>query len=180
MNGKWINKDTENLTHSGDNLAVKFSDADAPDDNKVWSSEKINTISGALAAQIPTDFYSQAEVDGLITTASGDIVAQIPTDFYTQAEVDTISGALNDKIGAAGAVDIIDYFTVTSGNVTSKSVTLSQTPVSAAAVGLDIVGGTTQYYGTDYTVSGTTLGWNGLGLDGVIEVDDKMRAIYSY
>lgn len=176
MNGKWINKDTDNLTNAGDDLAVKFSDADAPDDNKVWSSEKINTVSGALASQIPTDFYSQSE----ITTISGDIVAQMPTDFYTQAEVDTISGALNDKISAAGAIDIIDYFTVTSGNVTSKSVTLSQTPVLAAAVGLDIVGGTTQYYGTDYTVSGTALGWNGLGLDGVIEESDKMRAIYSY
>lgn len=176
MNGKWINKDTDNLTHVGDDLAVKFSDNEAPDNNKVWSSEKINTISGALAAQIPVDYVSTADM----TTISGDIVAQIPTDFYTQAEVDTISGALNDKIGAAGATDIIDYYTVSSGNVTSKSVTLSQTPVSAAAVGLDIVGGTTQYYGVDYEVTGTTLSWNGLGLDGLIEENDKLRAIYSY
>jgi len=37
------------------------------------------------------DYATNAE----LTTASGDIVSQIPTDFYTQSEVDTISGSLD-------------------------------------------------------------------------------------
>jgi len=114
--GKWIEKDTDNLTHSGTELAVKFSDAEVPDANKVYSSEKIATISGVLSAEIDSDisthassadhdgryyteteldagqldnrYYTETEVDGLFTTVSGDIVTQIPTDFYTTGEVD--------------------------------------------------------------------------------------------
>jgi len=55
VNGKWINKDSDNLTHSGDDLKVQFSDSSSPDSNKVWSSEKIDTISGTLSTEIDSD-----------------------------------------------------------------------------------------------------------------------------
>ena len=255
--GKWISKDTDNLTHLGENLAVKFSDGDAPDANKVWSSEKINTISGTLNTAIGTaisdlidtapetlntlnelaaalgddpnlsttvigmintisgaltthktsddhdgryytqsevdsltwsesditdlDKYTQAEVDVLLTTISGDITAQIPTDFYTQEEVNTISGALNDKIIAVGGTDEIEYLTLDAGHISNKYINLAHTPITAEDVLLDIIGGGSQFYGTDYTVvSGTQLGWAGLSLDGLLEVDDKFRVSYTY
>jgi hypothetical protein len=43
---------------------------------------------------------------------------------------------------------------------------------------LDVAEGTIQIYGTDYTVSGTTLSWNGLGLEPLLE--SGMTLIINY
>jgi len=43
-------------------------------------------------------YYTESETDNLITTISGNIISQIPTDFYSRAEVDTISGTLQTDI----------------------------------------------------------------------------------
>jgi len=69
LNGKWINYDTENLTHSGDDLAVKFSDADAPDVNKVWSSAMIDTISGTLNDKISVGTSGTSGTSGVSGTS---------------------------------------------------------------------------------------------------------------
>lgn len=244
LNGKWINKDAENLTQSGDDLKVKFSDNEAPDTNKVWSSAKISTISGSLQTNIDgkadtshahtsgdvSDFNEAAQdaVGNMMSGAGSVTVTYDDTgntitvsgaaagetdhsaldnldyassghtgfadtshthtetditdlDKYTQAEVTTISGVLQTQIDA---VDVqpneIEYFTLASGDITNKYVTLANTPYSNTEVGLDIIGGCTQYYGTDYSVNGTQVTWSGLGLDGVFEVADKMRILYSY
>ena len=42
----------------------------------------------------------------------------------------------------------------------------------------DIIRGTSYAYSTDYTVSGATLTWSGLGLDGTIATSDVIRLIY--
>jgi len=190
LNGKWINKDTDNLTHDGDDLAVLFSDDEAPDSNKVWSSDKINTISGVLSDEIDADisthaassdhdgrYYTESEVDALTWTES-DIV---DLDKYTQAEVDTISGTLQDQIDAIGGVDEVEYITIDADDISNKYTVLSHTPYAATEVMLDIVGGCAQLYTTDFTViDNTHLNWNGLGLDGVIETGDKIRVSYTY
>jgi hypothetical protein len=187
LNGKWINKDTDNLTHLGDNLAVKFSDDEAPDSNKVWSSEKISTISGSLQTEIDGKsdvghthddrYYTKSEVDASITTVSG----LIPTDYYTTGQVDTISGALNDKISAVGGVDAVEYLTLDAGDISNKYIDLSNEPATADDTVMDIIGGGPQLYGTDYAVvSGTQLTWNGYDLDGLLEATDKMRVSYTY
>jgi len=185
--GKWISRDDNNLTVSGTDLAVKFSDDEAPDSNKVWSSEKISTISGSLQTEIDGKsdvghthddrYYTEAEVDALITTVSG----LIPTDYYTQEEVNTISGALNDKITAVGGADAIEYLTLDAGHISNKYIDLAHSPITVADTTLDIIGGGPQIYGVDFIVaSGTELGWNGLGIDGIVEADDVMRVSYTY
>lgn len=68
--------------------------------------------------------------------------------------------------------------TITAGEITSKSFTLSATPSSAGEVCMDILTGCAQDNGTDFTVSGTTVSWTGLGLDGVIEAGEIVRMIY--
>lgn len=244
LNGKWINKDADHLTHSGDDLKIRFSDSEAPDTNKVWSSAKINTISGTLQTDIDgkadtshghtsgdvSDFDEAAQDAvgnvmsgaGAITvtyddagntiTVSGEVggstdhsalsnldyasaghtgfAADSHThteadvtdlDKYTQAEVTTISGVLQTQIDA---IDIqpneIEYFTLAGGDITNKYVTLANTPYSNTEVGLDIIGGCAQFYGTDYSVVGTQVTWSGLALDGVFETGDEFRVIYSY
>jgi len=196
--GKWVSKDTDNLTHDGDDLAVKFSDGDAADANKVWSSEKVATISGALSAEIDADMsthQSSADHDGRYYTEteldSGQLDNQYYTEteldggqlddrYYTEAEVDTISGALNTKIDAVGGVDAVEYLTLDSDDITNKYVVLANTPYSVTETMMDIIGGGSQIYGTDYTVSGPQLSWDSLDLDGVLEAADKMRVSYTY
>jgi len=115
-------------------------------------------------------YYTETELDA----------GQLDDRYYTETEVDTISGSLNDKISAIGGVDEIEYITVDATDISNKYTLLAQTPYAVTEVALDIIGGCAQIYGTDYTVSGTQLGWNGLGLDGVIAADDNIRVFYTY
>lgn len=50
--------------------------------------------SGHTGFQPAGDYATNAD----LTTASGNIVSQIPTDYYTQGQVDTISGAINTDL----------------------------------------------------------------------------------
>jgi len=72
----------------------------------------------------------------------------------------------------------IQYYTLTASDITNKNITLVSTPSTVTKVVLDIVGSTSQHYGVDYSVSGTTLSWNGLGLDGIVNEGDVFRYWY--
>lgn len=80
--------------------------------------------------------------------------------------------------GGGGVTPATEYRTLTGGEITAKQLTLSGTPASPTNVLLDIIGGTAQEYSVDFTVSGTTLSWNGLGLDGLLTAGDKLRIHY--
>ena len=75
---------------------------------------------------------------------------------------------------------VVEYVTLTSSMVSSRSVTLMHTPVSSQLVALDIIGGGPQEYSQDYTVSGKSLSWSGKALDGTLAVGERIRVIYSY
>ena len=91
---------------------------------------------------------------------------------------------VGNKLSTAGSVGksfAVDEYTLTSGQVdTTKQITLTNTPTNDADVQLVVYGGVAQNEGPDYSVSGTTLSWNGLGLDGIIEAGDKIAVSYSY
>jgi len=362
--GKWISKDTDNLTHTGDNLAVKFSDAEAADANKVWSSNKINTISGSLNTSLNTHINDTSNPHNVTAAQTGALVniiedttpqlggnldvngnsigntgseisftdnllldetnghistivsgTKFGTDHewmyltksgYSYINLMTAGGAyydapvinferaqgtiasptlvgLGNLIGGtayraydgnsfqqianiyvstnattsgtagnipnriwfyqgtqsgnrieflsmysdgymdtsydflpktSGTVDIgssalpfaeghfdtlygdgsnltnitaasteaseVEYFTTTSGNISDKYVTLAHSAYATTEVSMDIIGGCAQEYGVDYTVSGAQVSWSGLGLDGVLEVGDKIRVRYTY
>lgn len=65
-------------------------------------------------------------------------------------------------------------YTVTGADVTAGSIGLVITPVNPTLTRLT-VGGIRHEYGTDFIVSGSTLSWSGLGLDGIIESGDKLQ-----
>lgn len=73
-----------------------------------------------------------------------------------------------------------EFRTISSGEATAKALTLIQTPSISSEVTLGIAGGGPQFYGDDYTVSGTTLSWSGLALDGVLAAGDKLIIGYFY
>lgn len=74
----------------------------------------------------------------------------------------------------------IEYFILDATDISNKYVTLSYSPTSVSGVSLDVIAGCAQFYGDDYTVSGTQVGWDGLGLDGLLEVSDELRIMYTY
>ena len=75
---------------------------------------------------------------------------------------------------------VIEEHTITASDMTAKSFSLSQTMASTDQVAMTVYGGIPLNYGVDYTaVSSTAIGWNGLGLDGMIEAGDEVRLMYS-
>lgn len=101
----------------------------------------------------------------------------------TAGHVWTSSDTLGNGYWAAAPASStfkVEYRTISAGEATAKQITLVNTPVTAGEVCLDVIGVGPQFYGDDFTVSGTTLTWNGLGLDGILANGDKIRVTYSY
>ena len=73
-----------------------------------------------------------------------------------------------------------EFRTLSGAEITAKSLTLIQTPTTPAEVVVSVYGGSVAFYGTDYTVSGTTLSWAGLGFDGLLAAADKLVIEYHY
>jgi len=72
-----------------------------------------------------------------------------------------------------------EYRTLTGGEATAKSLTLALTPATPGEVAVDFIGGGSQYYGDDFTVTGSTLDWTGLGMDSIpLVAGDKLRIMY--
>jgi hypothetical protein len=71
-----------------------------------------------------------------------------------------------------------EYRTISLGEETAKSLSLAFTPSTPSYVIVDVIGGSAQEFATDFTVSGSVLSWNGLGLDGVLSTGDKLRICY--
>lgn len=72
----------------------------------------------------------------------------------------------------------VEYRTLTAGEITAKSLTLAGSPASPSGTLLDLIGSCAQIYSVDFTVSGSTLSWSGLGLDGVLGAGDVLRIVY--
>jgi len=76
-------------------------------------------------------------------------------------------------------VENVLYRTLTGGEAAAKSLTLPATPISASKVKVDVMGGLGAVeYAVDFTVSGATFSWTGLGLDGLLSAGDKLRIVY--
>ena len=73
----------------------------------------------------------------------------------------------------------VEYFTLNGTQATNKQVTLATTPVDAGEVTVDVTGGTSQVYGTDFTVTGNILSWNGYALETVLDTGDRIRVGYT-
>lgn len=111
------------------------------------------------------------------TANDGDLAIALDTDtLYTY----NASGHTWVLIGPAGNTStyVVDEFTLSSTDITNKYVTLSSTPNFPAKAVLEVIGGPTQSYSADYTISGTQLSWSGLFLDGVLEAGDQLIVQY--
>ena len=64
--------------------------------------------------------------------------------------------------------------TLVSGDIGAGSIDIVVTPSDPTLTRLT-VGGVRHTYGVDFTVSGSTLTWSGLGLDGILEAGDILQ-----
>jgi len=122
---------------------------------------------------------SQNLGSGSISFDAGDWVVHNGT-IWEKLDAENVQ-SVNGQTGVVVVPTLkVEYRTITSGEETAKSLTLAQTPFAPTEVALDVKGGVAQFYTDDFTVSGTTLSWLGLGLDGILVDGDKVRIMYSY
>lgn len=149
---------------TGDGLTVDFSLTNAP----LSDASIIVTINGRM---IEASEYSVTLPNVTFNTAPED--GQVVYVWYLS------EGTPAAPIVAAGTQQVL-YRTITSGEITAKSLTLPVAPSDVTKVKADFVDvvGPSLGYGTAFNVSGTTFNWNGLLLDGFIEAGDKLRISY--
>lgn len=107
---------------------------------------------------------------------SAEIVYDIDTKSFWGGDEETLGGF---PIGGSGSGSTLftGTFQLTQEDIDAKQITLPSLPVGFVL--LDVIGGIVQVHGIDYTVDGLTLSWDGLGLDGFLEVDDTLLVQYS-
>lgn len=81
--------------------------------------------------------------------------------------------------GGGGADFYVELFELSPAEISAGSITLATAPTTPARTVLVIKEGVGQYYGDDFQVSGTTLSWSGLGLDGILEAGMKLSVIHN-
>jgi len=99
-------------------------------------------------------------------------------DGYGTGENNVVRG--NDpRIQALGSVPVSEQFTLSANQINvSKLVNLTYTPVSGFNVVVAPMDGPLQYSPNDFTVTGTVLSWDGLGMDGILEENDILIVNY--
>lgn len=72
----------------------------------------------------------------------------------------------------------IEIVTLTSTMISNKRFNLQTAPIEPNKIELTPIGGVPQIYGIDYVYSGGYVSWDGLGLDGFLELDEQIIVKY--
>jgi len=80
--------------------------------------------------------------------------------------------------GPAAVNEVRQLITLTNSNIFTKSFALSGTPLVPANLRLYPAGGLKQFFGVDFTVAGSTVSWNGFGLDTFLTAGDLVEVAY--
>jgi hypothetical protein len=116
---------------------------------------------------------------GIQTPDSGQTTIFVDLDKRLKAKLD--NGTIVDYGVLSGQkYHFVEYLTLSSGNIASKQITLSHSPLEVEQVMLDVLNNGPQYYDYDFTVSGSILSWSGKPLDGILSAGDKLRIQYYY
>lgn len=148
------------------------------------TGDGVTTIFGPLTNTPSSDESIVVFVDGNYIT---------PTDYTVSTSITfTIAPGAGQKVevfylssGAAvvpmvSGIFRVEHRTITIGEAAAEELSLTYTPAYPGEVTLDIIGGSSQYYGTDYTATAgpDKLIWSGYALDGVLTSGDQVRIMY--
>jgi hypothetical protein len=104
----------------------------------------------------------------------GSLAVAIDTDMLYTFNASGSTWVLIGPSSGPGSGYIVNEFTLSSTDISNKFVTLTASPTNPSLSVLEVIGGPTQRYGSDYSISGSTLTWSGLFLDGVLEAGDQL------
>lgn len=119
-----------------------------------------------------------SELDDLPTVTSDDlaVVVDISTLSTRKASMANLKNYFQQDI----PVPTSEMVTVTGAHLLSKSLTLTKVPRIGYNVTIVPHGGCAQFSGSDFELLDSTITWNTLGLDGLLEVGDLLRIDYFY
>jgi hypothetical protein len=146
------------------------------------TGDDVTTSFGPMTQVASSEDSIAVYLNGVMTDSSewaqsgNDIVFTVAPATGTSVYVYYLTNGSPSPSGPTGTQNV-EYRTLTAPEAAAESLTLSATPASASLVMVDVIGGTAQEYAVDYTVSGTTLSWAGLGLAG-LALGDKLRINY--
>jgi hypothetical protein len=112
-------------------------------------------------------------------TAGTDVPTPVLNGTYSIAQIDDLLAQKADidhthpeKIWA------VEEFTLMASNISTKEVTLANTPSDINSLTFKIIGGIEQYEGIDFSITDATVSWQGHALDGVLAEGDRIKITY--
>lgn len=118
-----------------------------------------------------------------LPSAATDPVSAVNGDMYYNTSVNKVKvysgGAWTILSAASGISYSVNIYTLNSTDISNKFVLLSDIPTTPSDTILNIIGGIVQDYGNDYEVSMNILSWDGLGLESILSVGDKIIVQFS-
>lgn len=82
------------------------------------------------------------------------------------------------SVTPASGSRVVEYRTVTASENSNHELTLNNVPSVPTNVLVDVLDGSTQEYGVDFTVSSNNVSWLGLGMDNDVTTGTKIRFVY--
>lgn len=84
------------------------------------------------------------------------------------------------ELGSQGGIRIFqETFTITQDNIDSGLLVLAKQPISPSTTSLVPIGGPPQVYNVDFEIIDNVVSFVNLGLEGFLEVGDKLIVTYS-
>lgn len=100
-------------------------------------------------------------------------------NFLGSVSVANAGGGKADITITGAGYDTVIFHTLTAGEVAAKQLNLPSAPANPNLMLVDQVDGTPALrIGVDFSVAGTLVDWNGLGMDGVVAEGDVIRFAY--
>jgi len=152
-----------------DEIQIEVTNFSAPNGRFKLVASGFSVAGGDLEVSTPAG--SIQGTDTLVFT-SNDASVIISSDGSTGIDISVPSAA-----GTTFSPE--QLYTLTSTNIANKSVTLSRIPANANLTQMFIIGGIICEYGSDFSVSGSTLTWDGLALDGELIAGDKIVIMHN-
>lgn len=118
-----------------------------------------------------------------ITTAQRSELVLSEAEIVFDTDLKLYFGGDNDRVGGFplgdGSQPIKELIEINQNQIDNKSITLTSLPLNPTASKFTFINGTVQLYGIDYVIDGQNIDWQGLGLDGFIEVGDLVLIEYN-
>lgn len=112
---------------------------------------------------------------------TGDDLAVV-VDMTTLTTRKTRMATLKDYFQSSSSAvqQTTETVTITLQHLSDKSFTLTNTPISSYNIVIHPRGGCLQFLNHDFTILGSSVTWDGYGLDGLLEAGDILQVSYYY